>query len=642
MELSQLTAYAGEKYHIDEQHKWADFPGFSVLVHPQTGQWVALLMRQWDPDRGEEIQRCDLKCGRQTLGEFPRSYLSDPIRMKGSKWISIAFDGRTEPELVFRLFDRAVTSGEQRGFTMVLDSLASLAQTVYQETAIPITAASGRLPKDPLPQRIRQMKRLYMGGREEFTEKAKNFYVQAKYMEDYEDDFPWKGGFVCYYPTYRDLTTDQLRGYFSWRTGVRKGVFQPIAASASYLYIYELLNGIGASSPEDALEKLRAFEKGFLDTGVGDARMKDNLRRWMLELAVISDIPPSEAVRYADPGMIMTDEAVSVLHRPEKHTDEEVFRALDLLYGGRLVKSPVLGSDPARGMHLFSQVWRKASSGYKVHDQDLFRLCFGGKTTRRWYPLSNAVYYDRTSREDRTYVLSEARTYRLRGGAWQVYAYDRDHFSKALFRGLVHQADLMLRRRLKTGRYLKEDPADRWACEYVDQVIEEEERAAKEASKARITIDLSGLDRIRQDAEYTRDSLLTEEDVDPPMAPEKAVKPAEAAFEPSVAAEEPGHTDDPLEELPEPSGPAGGQTEKGLGGMLLEPVLLAAVRALLAGGDAGPILREEHVMPSIAADQINEALYGAVGDSVVVCENDRLELVPDYAEELAEMLEGDI
>ena len=45
MELSQLTAYAGEKYHIDEQHKWADFPGFSVLVHPQTGQWVALLMR---------------------------------------------------------------------------------------------------------------------------------------------------------------------------------------------------------------------------------------------------------------------------------------------------------------------------------------------------------------------------------------------------------------------------------------------------------------------------------------------------------------------------------------------------------------------------------------------------------------------
>ncbi|MBQ1524441.1 MAG: hypothetical protein IIZ55_04820, partial [Firmicutes bacterium] len=130
-------------------------------------------------------------------------------------------------------------------------------------------------------------------------------------------------------------------------------------------------------------------------------------------------------------------------------------------------------------------------------------------------------------------------------------------------------------------------------------------------------------------------------DVDPPKASEMAVKPAEAAFEASMA-EEPDHTDEPLEEPTEPSGAAGVQSENGLGGMLLEPVLLAAVRALLVGGDAGPILREEHIMPSIAADQINEALYGAVGDSVVVCENDRLELVPDYAEELAEMLEGDI
>ena len=65
MELSELTAYAEEKFHIQEQHKWADFPGFSVLVDPNTGKWVALLMRQWDSDTGTEIQQCDIKCGRQ-------------------------------------------------------------------------------------------------------------------------------------------------------------------------------------------------------------------------------------------------------------------------------------------------------------------------------------------------------------------------------------------------------------------------------------------------------------------------------------------------------------------------------------------------------------------------------------------------
>ena len=48
MELSELAAYAAGQYHMAEEFLWADFPGFSVLRHPQTGKWVALLMRQWD------------------------------------------------------------------------------------------------------------------------------------------------------------------------------------------------------------------------------------------------------------------------------------------------------------------------------------------------------------------------------------------------------------------------------------------------------------------------------------------------------------------------------------------------------------------------------------------------------------------
>ena len=28
MELSELAAYAQDKYHIREEHKWAEFPGF--------------------------------------------------------------------------------------------------------------------------------------------------------------------------------------------------------------------------------------------------------------------------------------------------------------------------------------------------------------------------------------------------------------------------------------------------------------------------------------------------------------------------------------------------------------------------------------------------------------------------------------
>ena len=108
MKLWELTAYSEEKFHIKEQHKWTDFPGFSVLAAPDTGKWIALLMRQWDSYLGEEIQRCDIKCGRQILSESKAPYLSLPFRMKGNRWLGVKFDDRTEPDMVFRLFDRAV------------------------------------------------------------------------------------------------------------------------------------------------------------------------------------------------------------------------------------------------------------------------------------------------------------------------------------------------------------------------------------------------------------------------------------------------------------------------------------------------------------------------------------------------------
>ena len=112
MELSELAAYAKEKYHMSEEHKWASFPGFSVLADPDTGKWAALLMRQWDYETGSELQRCDIKCGRECLAEWKVPYLTKAFRMKGEKWVGVIFDGSTDQEVVFELFDRAVRAGQ--------------------------------------------------------------------------------------------------------------------------------------------------------------------------------------------------------------------------------------------------------------------------------------------------------------------------------------------------------------------------------------------------------------------------------------------------------------------------------------------------------------------------------------------------
>ena len=603
MELSELTAYASEKYQIREEHKWADFPGFSVLCHPQTGKWIALLMRQWDTETGTEIERCDLKCGNGILLHDPRTYVSGPIRMHGNKWIDIAFDARTERDLVFRLFDKAIRINAPHGYTIVLNSLISPVRELYQETALPFAGSDYHPPRENMPKQLREMRRLFEYGRESEESKARNFYKQAVFMQDYEDDVPWSGEFVRYFPTYHDLTTRQLRGYFTWRAGVRKGSFQPIAASAAYIYLYELLNGVGADSPEDALKKLRAFEVGYLDSGIGDQRMRSNLRRWMLEYAVVNDLPPELVREYAEGEMMARDDSLAVLRKPEAHSDDEVFSALCVFGGKKTAESPVIQLDPVRGRHLFCEAWRSAAA-YRWQGKRLFALCFGEKRTRRWYPLSNAVYYEQKRPEDRDYALSECRSFRCKDGLWTVRAFETLSYDKARLQGFLHETDARLRRYLKTGRYLKEKPEDAWAIPFIDAVMEADKKALAEAAKPTITIDLSGLEQIRRDAAGTRDSLLTEEELAEPE--ELIVTPAE----------------EKVSDLP------------------LDTVQIQIVRALLHGEDAAGLLKANHLMPSMAADFINEALFDEIGDTVVACEDDRLTLIEDYIEDLAQLLGG--
>ena len=606
MELSELTAYAGEKYRIWEQHNWADLPGLSVLCHPQTGKWLAVLMRQWDPETGTQLECCDLKCGRECLSRFHAAYLSLPVRMFGSKWINISFNADTDSSVVLKLFDQAVASDPPYGFTVVLPSQSPAPESVYRETALPFAGSAYRPVAEPIPDRLREMRRLYTYGSLSEDMRTKNFYRQAVFMQDYEDDVPWSGDFVCYFPTYHDLSIRQLRGYFTWRAQVRKGIFEPIAASCAYIYIYELLNGVGAASPEEVLQKLLAFKTGYAEAAADDKRMRQNLQRWMLEYAVLHDIAPETARQYADPELLERDRAVTVLKTPAAYSDGEVFSALLTWGGKKAAGSPVLLRDPERGKHLFSEAWRAAVS-YREDGKTLFSLCFGKKPVRRWYPLSNAVYCEQKKQKDRVYSLDDSRRFTYKNGVWHVSAYEKLSLNKSRFMSFIHGTDTVLRRYLETGRYLKEDPEDEWIFLIMDTVLAADRKAQREAAKPKITIDLGGLEQIRRDAEITRDSLLTEEEM---AEPDETEEPDAA-----VSAQA-------LPEIP------------------LNEVQIRIIRALLRGEDAVKVITDAHMMPSIAADFINEALFDDIGDNVLLFEDGKLSLVEDYITDLEQMLGG--
>ena len=466
-----------------------------------------------------------------------------------------------------------------------------------------------------IPKKITDMRKLYKYGDYSFNQKVKNFYNQGKFMEEYEDDFLWNGEFHQYFPTYNDLNVRQLRGYFSWRSQVRKGNYQKISTSLAYLYLYELINGIGVSSYEESLEKMREFEIRFIESGVGDKRIQKDLRQWMLGLVVLKGIESDIAKKYLSDEIIANDELTLALLNPQNHSDEEIFNALKAHYGNRLSTSAVIKKHGSYGIHLFAQVWRVTSEEYKKNSENLFEKCFGHRTTYRWYPFSNAIYYEIINVDTLPYELNECRKYFYKHGSWNENTYHKVSFNKPFFCGLIHEAD----RKLKTGHPLGAKIDEKWASFYVDKVIEIDTKQKLEETKPKIKISFESLEKIRQDAMTTMDSLLTDEEKGN-YEEIKDIKEKEIA-EKTILFDESCLNKDGLE-------------------LKDKDKDIEILSLLLMDKPIDSIITNNMILPEVIADEINERFFEVMGDNVVECELGKITLIEDYRQDVERLIKG--
>lgn len=626
MKMSELVAYAKQKYNMEEDGKWADFSGYSVLANPENKRWAALLMRSFDKKTGDTIEYCDIKCDISNCIDENAAYLSKPYRMKNKDWTGVKFDETTDKDVVFRLFDIAVAEIKRQsgyssgsGYKIVIDNSQNNQTDAFHDTALPRYNSANTLAQkqctEIIPEQILSLRRMI---RESLSSRspgdfmsirAKDFYEQAIFMEDYTDDVPCSDYFFNYYPTYEILNTKLLRGYFTWRTKVRAGEYTHIAPSLAYIYIYELLNGIGADSEQEALLKLEQFESGYLGNSEDKAGMCANLRRWKFEFCIINDLPVETALKYANPKTIEKENAIMVLKNPTLHSDEEVYRSLMLFAEKVRTDSPVISKDEDAARRIFADAWRFALD-YKKNGKGLFELCFGVQRTKKRYPLYNAVYYNQIWDEKRTYKLNEVREYKYDGTNWFMYSFDNLYFDLVLLRGFLHETDRKLRLYLKTGRSLKKKTDEVWAEPFIDEAIARFEKERVVAGRQIIAIEESNLKKIRHDAAKTRESLLTDE---------------ERGLDIIIS-----------EQIEDTT-----NTENADIDGVLSDVHTEILTALLNGADADEILKRQRIMPTIASDQINEALYDLIGDNVTEIIDGELAIIEDYAGDIARIIAGD-
>jgi hypothetical protein len=312
-----------------------------------------------------------------------------------------------------------------------------------------------------------------------------------------------------------------------------------------------------------------------------------------------------------------------VLRDPQEHTDQEVMEAMAWFEGKQFSSSLVLRKKKEIGTHLFAGVWRYAAKAYSENEKDLFTACFGIKQTYRWYPLGGAVYYDKLSPEPVPCVLNRCRDFYYSGGIWYQRFYPDMLFDKRMIKALVREAERKLRKYLDLGRPLKARVEELWADPYIDAVIEAEEKARIEAARPKITIHFGELEQIRQDASVTRDSLLTEE--------ERSADTVECSRAGSEHAPEVAGKSSPE---------VGHATTVSAVLVSLTTFQRRVFSMLLRDEDVAELIAAEHGMPEIVAEELNEALFDEIGDTVVDCEGGSIALVEDYREDVAQLIGG--
>ncbi len=115
----------------------------------------------------------------------------------------------------------------------------------------PIIFTGTQMKNALMPKKYSEMRKISRSRNSPRMSDEEIFYLQARFMQDFEDDFEYKKRPIVSASKYADLSDKELRGYFSWRTKLRRGELEKAPREYASIYINELLNGVGYDTAEE-------------------------------------------------------------------------------------------------------------------------------------------------------------------------------------------------------------------------------------------------------------------------------------------------------------------------------------------------------------------------------------------------------
>lgn len=528
---------------------------------------------------------------------------------------------------------------------------------VYSDEPILTT---GRQMANYLPDRYREMKKITQyeagdgSGRGRWIPEAELFYRQGMFMADFEDDCPYHGVFKAFFPTYNAMSDRQLRGYFTWRTAVRHGDIQETSTPFAFMYLYELICGIGVGSPQDGFDKIAGFWNAYRQFAPDIDRYAGV---WLQDYVVYHGLDPQLLAPYKtmsfDHALItlraVADQAdqrlqaikrgggASALPLPaNEQLEERLIEALDALSTYRLRETELYAEQPEMLRHVSCSVFVRMA-GYYEHQRKkgILESWFGEKVRLPYTMFGSAVFFDPHKHPDTVYELDEVHRYICQDELWTCERVHGSRQSSPKLGSMLHSIWQAACQELGGGHAAD---GKRKTPKYLQKFIEQELEAWRTweaARKAReVVIDLSQLSSIRHAAAQTREALLIEEE-------------RSGTGELVSAADGTPHAPEEEEPVlpPRPDAPADTPAPGAIDSneRSADVPWKAYLRALIDGDSAtrGAAVASSGQSEDMLMDQANEALFETVGDTVIEYGDTGPQLIEDYRDDVRGFLDHD-
>ena len=468
--------------------------------------------------------------------------------------------------------------------------------TVFRDEAIKPRVFT---PVEKLPALLQTARSLENAPNNPWQSRESIFLKQAKLLAHYEDDYEYSGSVVRYFPTYQALTDQELRGYFSWRTKLRKGDVQKTSLSFAFLYIYELINQIGVATPPEGYQKLTEFRDTY---GQLDNSILPYLAKWMTDYVVYYGL---DANLLGNSPQVMFDRSITILDLIREQDEAKVMYALKQLASKWLSRSKFYAQYQSDCDTVIVRVLRKVSDHYTKHTKKSMVEQFFGKLSQYQVRLfDTAVFCDPLKTRSCEFAVDERCIYRCRDGLWTVIKHAGPLRPSGKLEDLLKTIDAVMREEYAYKHSVKYETDTKWLIKLIREEVQALLAEQKAAEAKKITIDYSQLAKIRQEAAVTQDKLTVEEEPeDTDVAPVRESAP------------------EPVPEAPDGDCP-------------LSAAEYRLVQSLLYGRSTAWVQAEGYML-SVLVDSINETLYDTFMDSVL---DDTPELIEDYIDDLKEMV----